>query len=249
MPNLIGRRRLLLAAPGWLASCAIATSLMGALPGEAIAQGNRGGTVIEVTKFNAIKGRFVAAKPGMIQWTDSQDTPCYVKILPGTYVQVLGEAEPNFLRPGLLVQFTGTIQGRGTVAEPIEEITIFTPRDGYSIGVVDEDGDSKRDDGPKKIAGQLKSIKNGKITVVAGKQTIKAELVEEPTVQIDISDYSLAAPGDEITISGLGLDRTKIEATGIEIQLTEKLRGMDQRKKPGRAKKGDDAPDQAEGTR
>ena len=236
---------LLVRIPGWMAILACA-ALICALPCAVLAQGNRGRNVIEVTNFTAIKGKFVAAKPGMIQWTESDEIPCYVKVLPSTYVQVLGEAEPSFLRPGLLVKFTGTIQGRGTVAEPVEEITVFTPRDGYTIGVINEDENSKRDDGPKSITGQLKSIKNGKITVVAGKQTIKAELVEEPVVKIDINDYSLATPGDEITISGLGLDQTKIEATGIEIQLSEKLRGVEMRKKPARGKKTMDAPDSAE---
>ncbi|MBX3412342.1 MAG: hypothetical protein KF708_06450 [Pirellulales bacterium] len=227
----------------WLAVAAVAGATFGT-PTAVTAQGNRGGTLVEVTRFTGIKGTFVAAKPGMIQWTDSNEIPYYVKVVPMTDVQVLGEAEPGFLRPGQLVQFQGKIQGRGTVVEPIDELTVFTPRDGYNIGVFKADENDKRDDGPKLIAGQLRSIKNGKIVVVAGKQQIKAELIDEPQVKLDINDYSLAAPGDEIIISGIGFDQTKIEASGIEIQLSKKLPGIDAPKKPGRGSRPlDDARD------
>jgi len=201
------------------------------------AQGQpRGGQVIEVTRFTGLKGQLVAARPGMIHWTDSSDKPFYVKILPTTYVQVLGQADPDFLRPGLLVRFSGEIQGRGTMAEPIEELTIFTPREGYVIGIYNDGDDPTRTDGPKLVAGRLKSIKNGKLIVVAGDQQVKAELAEEPTIKVDINDYSLAATGDEITVSGLGFEQDKIEATGIEIQLTERLTsGKKKRPRPGQA--------------
>lgn len=202
-----------------------------------LAQGQpRGGPVIEVTRFTGLKGQFVAARPGMIQWTDSNEKPYFVKILPTTYVQVLGEADPDFLRPGLLVRFSGELQGRGTMAEPVQELTIFTPREGYVIGIYNDGDDPTRTDGPKLVAGRLKSIKNGKLIVVAGDQQIKAELAEQPTIKIDINDYSMAATGDEITVSGLGFEQDKIEATGIEIQLAERLTsGKKKRTRPGKS--------------
>lgn len=67
-------------------------------------------------------------------------------------------------------------------------------------------------------------------------------MIEEPTIKIDINDYGLAAPGGEITITGLGFDQTKIEVSGIENQLTQKLAGGKAEKKTGRANRGKDAP-------
>lgn len=179
--------------------------------------------VVEMTLFTGLQGQVMGVRPGMIQWTDDSGQSMYVKLLPQTQVQVKGTADPEFLRPGLFVRFHATVNQQGEVDGPLSELTIFTPRDGYAVGVFNDSDDPTATDGPLLIAGQLRNLRNTKFIVTVGQQQVRGELSEDVTVNLELNDYSLAQPGDKFTVTGVGFERDKIEARGIEIILAEQL--------------------------
>ncbi len=46
------------------------------------------------------------------------------------------EAEPNWLRRGMLVRFEATLDDDGVAIDPLKELTVFTARPGYGLGVL-----------------------------------------------------------------------------------------------------------------
>lgn len=189
---------------------------------------------IEVTRFVNLKGHITALRPGMIGWTEDGETPMFVKLTDKTQVVVLGTAEPNFLRPGMFVRFSAAeITNRGMIEAPVDKLTIFSPRDGYSIGVFSDSDDPTDESGPVLVAGQLRGLRNGKFILLVGNQQVRGELSEDVEIKVEVSDYGLAYSGDEITVTGLGFQRDKIEAERIEIKLAETL-GEKQEKRPAR---------------
>ena len=193
-------------------------------------------TVVEMTLYSGLKGQVVGIRPGMIQWTDDAGEPMYVKLTPQTQIQVMGTADPDFLRPGLFVRFSASLNDRGEVGGEVAELTIFTPRDGYSVGIFSDSDDPTATDGQSFVAGQLKTLRNSKFVVAVGNQQVRGELATEPKVKLALADYSLAQPGDQITVTGVGFERDKIEARGIEIHLAEPL--STGKKKPRRSVPG-----------
>ena len=86
-----------------------------------------------------------------------------------------GEAQREWLRPKMWVRFTGRVDRRGNVEQPIRELYVFAPRAGYRVGLFrepdlddpqpDEDGTSSR---PKNylIAGQLLRMEQDELVYV-----------------------------------------------------------------------------------
>ena len=49
-------------------------------------------------------------------------------------------ADVSWLRPGMLVQFSATLDKRGKAHAPIDALKVFSPREGYQIGLTPESG-------------------------------------------------------------------------------------------------------------
>jgi hypothetical protein len=97
------------------------------------------------------------------------------------------------------------------------------------------------------VRGTIKSSKSGEITVAAGRASIKAELANDATIDVDMDDVRIAQPGDKVTVSGFASKALPnvVMAEAIKIELANPLSGA---KKPvtrpaktpaaGKAKKG-----------
>lgn len=186
----------------------------------------------KLISFSGLQGKIVAISGNLIQWTDATNAEMYVKIDKKTKLQVLGTAEPSFLTPGLFVRFNAEVTKRGKVVDAIDELTIFTPGNGITTGIF-EDGvvDPKATSGRYFLAGRISSAKNDLLTVDTGAQSFKIKLADDAKVKIDVPDYSIARPEDEITITGTGLAKTQIVAKGIEIHLANPLKGAEKKGK------------------
>lgn len=132
-----------------------------------------------------------------------------------------GPADPAFIKPGMLVEFKARLNKRGTAAEPVTNLTIFTVREGRNVGVAPEgslakgEGElfsSKPDEPEKKgakgkeedpiyqVAGQITKVSRGEMTINCAGTTVKADLAKDAKVAIDVNHLQYAQPGDKVEI-------------------------------------------------
>ena len=180
-------------------------------------------------------------------------------------VEYFGSAETSWLRPGLIVRFTATIDKRGKILEEVTQMDAITLREGYVIGVIfdnlpaNNDGaglfqEPKPDKPVKKapppdnvavtIIGRLTEIKNGKFQVQIPGKAIKGELAEGAKVSVDYTNLSLVRPGDKIEFQGWSPAGMKqfVFANRATVTAAEKLVGETKKRKP--TEKPDDKADE-----
>jgi hypothetical protein len=177
-------------------------------------------------------------------------------------VSFQGSATPDFLRPGMLVQFRASIDKKGEAQDEIGEIKVVTQRMGIQLGLQADGGvaggglfESNDDDGNKKkkkvrgdaspflVTGTLRSIKDGKMYVAAG-PTVKAELSDNCQVSLDISDFSLAREGDNVEIEGWRYVNQSNQIYARRLTITaDKPLGIDEKKRRPIAKSDEKKPE------
>ncbi len=128
---------------------------------------------------------------------------------PDTKVSVTGEAEPDFLRPGLHIKFSGELDKKGTaLAKEIESVEIFTPAGKGGIGAFESaDAEAKpiakpADGTTYEFRTKVGGYKPGELTVVIGGKKIVAKTSENFSVTVNTGDLSLVSEGDAVTITG-----------------------------------------------
>ncbi len=200
--------------------------LMGSVPayGQARSRRQRQPNVVELKQFS-VKGTITGMRGDLIQWTDENQRVNLVKLDPKRLMRitVTGTAEPSFLRPGLFVRFLTTPDERGKITETIGELTIFSPADGFQPGVFPEDPGNPK--GPVLVAGRIKSLRKGKMTLLVGRQQVKVQLAEEPKIAIEVTDLRIVSPGDQIEVTGFGQTAQQLIARTIDIKLAKPLSG------------------------
>ncbi|MBX9791740.1 MAG: hypothetical protein K2Y37_22690 [Pirellulales bacterium] len=176
--------------------------------------------------FNHLEGEVVAVEPGKITWTDKSNVPHIAYVTKETKVQVTGEIEPAAIVPGAFARFTVPVTKRLAPVKgaEVEEVTLFLPGDGYQVGMFPDNAiDPKQISVPCLVAGQVKTLKKGLLTVTAGNKPFKIKLADKVKVRVDFSDYSVARKGDNIVLTGSGLNQREIECKGVEINLAAPL--------------------------
>ncbi|MBI3468729.1 MAG: hypothetical protein HY000_37475 [Planctomycetes bacterium] len=192
------------------------------------------GTVASAQPQTAlVEGRIQALAQNMIRVVTEKNNVYTVAVEPSkTKLTIRGTAEPGALRPGMLVRFNAVLDEKGMGEKPIEKLTIFTPYPNASIGVFKEK-DSMF------VAGQLKSVKDGKLTVAAKQHQIGVELAENVQIDLELSNLTLAKPqvGDAIKLTGKEVERGKIVADSIDITLSAPLGAAGGKQKARAARK------------
>ncbi len=196
----------------------------------------------------AAKGTIEAIARGKIQILTNTDQQWLVGIAPEAQIEVTGTAKVDFLRPGMFVKLTADFDKRGKAAEPVGRLILFTPSQQEPIGVWPEgaapsgDGEdqfggeaaaapvanNRRDQGAGRytIHGRLTGNRKGKWTVNAGTATVQFELTEQPTIDVEIADYSFAKKGDKISITRGKMFAGRMglaQASKLSIELAEPL--------------------------
>lgn len=170
-------------------------------------------------------------------------------------------AEQSFLRPGMKVKFSAVMNRKGIVQEPITSLTVFTPLKPADLGVwpetegegaynplaglfnTEEPKEQPKVKGKKpvvedvacRVGGTLKSLKSGRMVVVAGRMQIKCELAENAKIRVSTSDLSLAQLGDKVEVEGWYYANAKqagLWANQLSITAAEPLTG--EKKKSGK---------------
>ncbi|MFT7644049.1 MAG: hypothetical protein ACI9G1_005815, partial [Pirellulaceae bacterium] len=152
-----------------------------------------------------------AVGPGFLQVKGEKGEQWLVKVPENPLaIQFQASGSAELLQPGMFIRFTNEFDKRGIPQNAVTKLTVFTPREGYEIGVFPNAGLGNEalfaDVGEVKkpkvetssflVAGQLTALRKGTFTVKAGNVQIKGELADTAQLSFDISDYSLSRPGD-----------------------------------------------------
>ncbi|MGD9720396.1 MAG: hypothetical protein AB7O59_06810 [Pirellulales bacterium] len=163
-------------------------------------------------------GTLEISRSDFLQIRDDKMELWLLKLTPETTVSVEGEAEVNYLRPGVAIQFQGKVDKNSTVKEPITEIELLSDTGKPALGLfaVGEEGvDIRpvRNAGPGEylIKGKLSAVKGNQLTVSIGGRRIVATL-DEPdkvTIKYTSTDPSVAEAGDTVQVKAWYYDNTK----------------------------------------
>lgn len=166
-------------------------------------------------------------------------------------IVVQGTAVPTWLRPRMFVRFSATLDAKGVAQAPIDELFVFTPSPAFRTGVFpDSDAQFQSDEQPptrKKrrrrgslpegrylVAGQLSSLRDGEMRVVASGRAVRAKLAENARIRVDLmGDYSLVRRGDKVEFVGSYFRKGRAEVR--ELTFTAKTPFGAEAVKPTRA--------------
>lgn len=140
-----------------------------------------------------------------------------------------GSADATFVKPGMWIRFTTKLTRRGDAQEPIATAEIYTPREGFGVGVYPEGADAggggeggalfapageekpkpepkakvREEDINYRVGGQVSRISRlGELTINAGGTSVKATLAEDAKISVDVADLSFLRVGDSIEVRG-----------------------------------------------
>lgn len=192
-----------------------------------------------------VSGQFVALEGDVIQLVDQQQQPYLAKFnLERASVLILGQADASFLRPGLFVRFQCPLDERGHSPpdEELEKLSLVTPGPTAYPGVTSED--LSNPNAPYDVIGQIKSLRKGKMVVLAGEAQVTVKVSPDAEIEVKVTDLSWCTPGDPITVKGRFVGPGQILCDLVEVKMREPLSGDRKKKKrPSRSKERDDVPD------
>jgi len=165
-------------------------------------------------------------------------------------INYTGTAEPSWLQPGMPVRFTTELNKKLVGQQPISELAVAAPREGYRFGVVRDDQlgggafELKGDDepAPRKpsavdtyfVYGQLRSIREGKMLVAAGRAAVRAELADDVQIAVDWTELRFVRPGDRAKLEGYYYQKGQAIVTRIEVTAAQPLVGPEPKRRPPR---------------
>ena len=88
------------------------------------------------------------------------------------------------------------------------------------------------DGGVCRVVGRVANYKGNKLGINAGRGIVQIELADEPAINVESADYTLARKGDKISIKGMMMRGSAglAQANEVKIELAEPLSGV--KKKP-----------------
>lgn len=147
-------------------------------------------------------------------------------------VAVTGKLTSEQLQPGMIVRFTGILKG-STIDGEVGEVKVYTAGDGYQLGLLQDAPDQ-----PATITGALQSVKNGTLSVGAGRKKITAKLAAGAAIVIETKDYRIAQRGNAVHFEGtLADDKTSVSARKIEITVGHSSENKDESESKAKKKK------------
>lgn len=120
----------------------------------------------------------------------------------GAKIRYTGTAERDFLKPGLSVSFSATIDKKGAVDGELAALEVFAPQAKGGLGLFEGDklvrGAAA---GSYTVKGKVISFKSDLLVVSAGGKKISAKLAPQTDIKVNLNDTSYAAEGDSVTVT------------------------------------------------
>ncbi|MCA9099616.1 MAG: hypothetical protein KDA63_00605 [Planctomycetales bacterium] len=171
-------------------------------------------------RFSKFSGKIANLQQSAIT-VDAEGKTYVVQVHPQkTRVTIVGDAGPEVLRTGVLVQFDTLLNPQKTMAlEPVEKLLVLTPSPRTQPGVI---SDTPNDHTlPYTVRGPISRLVGPQMTVAASRKQVRAELGKKPTVQIEVSDTSLVAVGDHVDVEGAEVTPGLVQAVDVRIALSK----------------------------
>jgi hypothetical protein len=163
----------------------------------------------ETGKLEAMQGNF-------LKFRDEKENVWLVQVLPQTTVSIEGEADSDYLRPGLVVELTGEVKEDLSLAEPIKEIDVLSAKGRPAIGLFAPDSDPadakplrEPEVGKYRIRGRVTGAKEGTLSLAAGRFKITGKLDEDVKVRLKLDNAADAQFGDAMTVKAWYYDDGK----------------------------------------
>jgi hypothetical protein len=145
---------------------------------------------------------------------------------PKCRIEVTGLAEPGFLRPGMLVRFNAEVGKNGRTTAPLNTLEIVTMKRAMEEAAMAAQAKKAENAEPETemILAKIGSVKNKYLTLTttAG-ESITAELGANPSISVNVDDYSVASPGDKVEVNATIAPQGYAVATKIVIKLARPL--------------------------
>jgi hypothetical protein len=194
------------------------------------------------------EGKLIGMARGMLRVKTEDEGEWFVAVGRGVQeISVVGQAEASWLRPGMLVRFTGNFNRKGEAVAPIKELSVVTMREGMRFGMAlanppsrfggsggglfaDADEEEKKakpkrakklkpEDIAYTVVGRIAKIRKGEYSIVAGR-LLKFELDEKPRIDVDVADLTLVPQGASITLDAWYLPNQPGRAMANKISVT-----------------------------
>lgn len=211
-------------------------------------------------------GKLKGMAQGVLQVETDKGERMLVAIEPRAQeVSFIGQATAAFVQPGMLVQFTASLDKKGEAQEKISQLKVISPKKETQVGLQAEGGfaggelfASSDDDAKKKkkqrasdtaqylVTGSVRSIKDGKMYVAALGAVVKAELADNCQVSLEVSDIRLAREGDNVEAEGWRYPNqaTQMYARRVIITADKPLGADDKKRRPTSTKEDDKKSDE-----
>lgn len=159
------------------------------------------------------KGKITAIASGKIMVKDATNSVRTFNVLPDREVgiTVQGKLTLADLKPGMLVRVEGPLK-MNTLDGEVAKITVYSANDGYEAGILQEAKDA-----PATVTANIKLVKDGTLTLLAGKKRITAKLAKELEISVDSKDYSVAPTGSLIEAEGYETKDGSVNAKKVVI--------------------------------
>jgi hypothetical protein len=147
-------------------------------------------------------------------------------------ISYIATASKDWLRPGMLLRYTGANE-KGDHKEPLKELTVFSLRPGYGLGIMDEG------DGTFFVAGVLRSVKKDRFFVNAAGRKTRIQLAEDVTIHVDLNTLEFAQPGDQVKVEGWYFQEGKAVGDKVSVTASERLEAQGRKRRKSRRRRKD----------
>jgi hypothetical protein len=185
---------------GILAAVALAAVALGLVVGSpALAQNRK--SRVQWERFNG-EGTVAGYQNGALLMTLAGER-WIGAVMPASKVKISGFANPNVLRPGVVVRLSAEFDRKTSAAlEPVMELEIVSPRPGDQAGVFPDDvvDPTERKKGPPPPTAKLRifdAITGMKDNTLFFKK-YRVEVSPDASITVDLGDPSLLSQGDSI---------------------------------------------------
>lgn len=190
------------------------------------------------------KGTIKGVRPGLLAVVSDEGDQILVKVEARPQdISFVAKAKPEWLQPGMLVRFKNTFDRKGKPLGAVQQLEVISVRNDTKLGLIPESkfsGAAKglfsnaepetKKQAPAKtaaftVAGKLRTIKGGKMVVMAGRTAVQSNLADDAKISVDLADYSLASQGDKVQINGwrYASQKNRVVARQLSISSERKL--------------------------
>jgi hypothetical protein len=163
-------------------------------------------------------GTLEAMQGNVVKFRDSKNEAWLLTVVGQTTMQIEGQADENYLRPGLTIELTGEVNEKNELSEPIKELSVVEGKGRPSLGLFPPEGDDTKpvrnpEAGKYKIRGRVATFKDDELMLAAGRWKIAGKTDAELKVKLSLDDPRSAKFGDSMTVKAWYYDNQKPNPT------------------------------------